>query len=329
MAADSRTRPTGAARWLVALAALLFALVVLLPVVAVFTEALRDGAAGYRTVFTHPHTVHALRLTGLIVAVVVPLNVAFGFAAAWLVTHFRFPGRGLLVTLIDLPFTVSPVVAGLMLVLLFGPDGWFGPWLGERGVAILFAPPGLILATMFVCVPIVARELMPAMQARGHSEELAALTLGASPLQMWWRVTVPGLRHALFAGTVLCLARAAGEYGAVAVVSGHVRGRTNTLSLHVDALYNDYQFVGAFAVASLLACVALLSLASSGGEHGVGSMGRRVAPDDELLNTHLHPRAAAPVPGDPAPPTRAPSSADPSSPASEPPATQPTTRDLP
>ena len=286
---DAMRQPaSGFTAWLLVVGALFFfTLILVVPVAAVYVEALSQGWGALWTRLSHPHTVHALQLTLYVVAWTVPLNLVFGFAAAWVVTHFRFPGRGLLVTLIDVPFTVSTVVAGLMVVILFGPSGWFGPWLIERGVRVLHGPIAIVMVTVFVTMPIIAREIMPAMQARGASAEYAALTLGASPWQVWWHVTIPSVRTAVVAGTILCIARAMGDYGAVAVVSGNIRGRTQTMSLQVDGLYNDYDFVGAFGVASLMASIGLLSLAFSGGAKGVASLRKRMRPQEDEENTHL------------------------------------------
>jgi sulfate transport system permease protein len=234
---------------------------VLLPLVVVFAEAFRRGIGVYVASITEPEALAAVRLTLLVAAIVVPLNLVFGVAAAWVIARFRFRGKALLASLIDLPFSVSPVIAGLVFVLLFGAQGWFGPWLREHGVQVIFALPGLVLATVFVTFPFVARELIPLMQAQGAGEEEAALTLGASPWRMFVHVTLPNVKWALLYGVILCNARAMGEFGAVSVVSGHIRGETNTMPLHVEVLYNEYQFAAAFAVASLLACLALLTLA--------------------------------------------------------------------
>jgi sulfate transport system permease protein len=209
---------------------------------------------------SEPDAKSALKLTLTVAAIVVPLNVVIGLAAAWLVTRFDFRGKSLLITFIDLPFAVSPVVAGLIYVLLFGAHGWFGPWLQAHDIKIIFATPGLILATVFVTFPFVARELIPVMQAQGVDAEHAALTLGASGWQTFWRVTLPNVKWGLFYGVILCNARAMGEFGAVSVVSGHLRGVTNTLPLHIEILYNEYQFAASFAVASLLALLALVTL---------------------------------------------------------------------
>jgi len=248
-------------RWLLIGGALLvLTLLLLLPLFTVFAEALRRGWEVYRTALSEADARAALKLTLTVAAVVVPFNIIVGIAAAWLVTRFNFRGKSLLITLIDLPFAVSPVVAGLIYVLLFGAHGWFGPWLQEHDIKIIFAVPGLILATVFVTFPFVARELIPVMQAQGVDAEHAALTLGASGWQTFWRVTLPNVKWGLFYGIILCNARAMGEFGAVSVVSGHLRGLTNTLPLHIEILYNEYQFSASFAVASLLALLALVTL---------------------------------------------------------------------
>ncbi|MGA2433707.1 MAG: sulfate ABC transporter permease subunit CysW [Bryobacteraceae bacterium] len=234
---------------------------ILMPVVAVFVEAFRKGAALYVASITEPDALSALRLTLLTAAISVAANLVFGVAAAWAIAKFRFRGRSLLLALIDLPFAVSPVISGLVFVLLFGAQGWFGGWLSGHGVQIVFAEPGVILATVFVTFPFIARELIPLMQEQGIDEEEAAVLLGASGWQTFWRVTLPNMRWALVYGVVLANARAMGEFGAVSVVSGHIRGRTNTLPLHVEILYNEYNFSAAFAVASLLALLALVTLA--------------------------------------------------------------------
>ncbi|MGE3066779.1 MAG: sulfate ABC transporter permease subunit CysW [Hyphomicrobiaceae bacterium] len=238
-----------------------FALFLLLPLVAVFVEAFRRGWAVYVAAVIEPDAMSAVRLTLLTAAIAVPLNLVFGLAAAWAITKFDFRGKQMLITFIDLPFSVSPVIAGLIYVLVFGAQGWFGPWLGEHGIKIVFAAPGIILATVFVTFPFIARELIPLMQAQGRDEEEAALVLGASGWQMFRKVTLPNIKWALLYGVILCNARAMGEFGAVSVVSGHIRGQTNTMPLHVEILYNEYQFAAAFAVASLLATLALITLA--------------------------------------------------------------------
>jgi sulfate transport system permease protein len=248
-------------RWLlIGTAIAVLSLLVLLPLVSVFAEALRRGWEVYLAALTQPDALSALRLTLTVAAVSVPVNVVVGLAAAWCVTRFNFPGKSLLITLIDLPFAVSPVVAGLVYVLVFGARGWFGPWLMEHDIKIIFTPVGIILATIFITFPFVARELIPVMQTQGSDAELAALTLGASGWRMFWKVTLPNVKWGLFYGVVLCNARAMGEFGAVSVVSGHLRGFTNTLPLHVEILYNEYQFAASFAVASLLALLALVTL---------------------------------------------------------------------
>lgn len=245
---------------LIAVALSFFSLFLLLPLVTVFAEALRKGWAVYLAALVEPDALFAIYLTLLVTAIAVPLNLIFGVTAAWTIAKFDFRGKQLLTTLIDLPFSVSPVIVGLMYVLIFGAQGWFGPWLMEHGVRIVFAVPGLVLATVFVTFPFVARELIPLMQAQGKEEEEAAVVLGASGWRTFWHVTLPNIKWGLIYGVVLCNARAMGEFGAVSVVSGHIRGQTNTLPLHVEILYNEYQFAAAFAVASLLALLALLTL---------------------------------------------------------------------
>jgi sulfate/thiosulfate transport system permease protein len=237
-----------------------FALFLLLPLIAVFVEALRRGWSVYIAALVEPDAASAIRLTLLIAAIAVPLNLVFGIAAAWTITKFDFPGKQLLITFIDLPFSVSPVIAGLVFVLVFGAQGWFGPWLAAHDIKIIFAVPGMVLATVFVTFPFVARELIPLMQSQGRDEEEAALVLGASGWRIFTRVTLPNIKWALLYGMILCNARAMGEFGAVSVVSGHIRGQTNTMPLHVEILYNEYQFAAAFAVASLLAMLALVTL---------------------------------------------------------------------
>jgi len=245
---------------LIVLALAFIALFLMLPLVAVFVQGLSKGLEAYGAALTEPDALAAIRLTLLIAAISVPLNVAFGICAAWAITKFDFPGKSLLVTFIDLPFSVSPVVAGLIYVLLFGAQGWLGPWLMEHDVRIIFAVPGIVLATIFVTFPFVARELIPLMSEQGRDDEEAALSLGASGFQAFLRVTLPNIRWGLLYGVLLCNARAMGEFGAVSVVSGHLRGLTNTMPLHVEILYNEYNFVAAFAVASLLALLALVTL---------------------------------------------------------------------
>ena len=245
---------------LITIALAFFGLFLLLPLVTVFAEAFRKGWQVYFAALVEPDALSAMGLTLLVAAIAVPLNLVFGIAAAWAIAKFDFRGKQLLTTLIDLPFSVSPVIAGLIFVLLFGAQGWFGPWLMAHDVKIIFAVPGLVLATIFVTFPFVARELIPLMEAQGREEEEAAIVLGASGWQTFWRVTVPNIKWGLLYGVILCNARAMGEFGAVSVVSGHIRGRTNTLPLQVEILYNEYQFAAAFAVASLLALLALLTL---------------------------------------------------------------------
>ena len=245
---------------LIAVALSFFSLFLLLPLVTVFAEALRKGWAVYLAALVEPDALFAIYLTLLVTAIAVPLNLIFGVTAAWTIAKFDFRGKQLLTTLIDLPFSVSPVIVGLMYVLIFGAQGWFGPWLMEHGVRIVFAVPGLVLATVFVTFPFVARELIPLMQTQGKEEEEAAVVLGASGWRTFWHVTLPNIKWGLIYGVILSNARAMGEFGAVSVVSGHIRGQTNTLPLHVEILYNEYQFAAAFAVASLLALLALLTL---------------------------------------------------------------------
>jgi sulfate transport system permease protein len=248
-------------RWLFIAVSLTFlAAVLLAPLATVFAMALARGVAAYAHAFADPDTTAAIRLTLLIAALVVPINTVFGLAAAWAIAKFEFRGKSVLVTLIDLPLAISPVISGMLFVLLFGLHGWFGAWLQEHGVSIIFALPGIVLATMFVTFPYVARELIPLMQQLGNDEEEAAITLGAGGWLTFFRVTLPKVRWGLVYGMVLCNARAMGEFGAVSVVSGHIRGLTNTMPLHIEILYNEYNFVAAFAVASLLTLLAVLTL---------------------------------------------------------------------
>jgi sulfate transport system permease protein len=242
-----------------ALAAL--GVLIVLPLVAVFVQAFQKGAAVYFAAIRQPDTLAAIRLSLLTAAIVVPLNTLFGLAAAWTVTKFEFRGRNVLLALIDLPLAVSPVIAGLIYVLVFGAQGWLGPWLADRDLRVIFAVPGIVLATTFVTFPFIARELIPLMQSQGSDEEEAALVLGAGGWRVFFRITLPNIRWGLLFGVVLCTARALGEFGAVSVVSGHIRGQTNTLPLHVEILYNEYNYAGAFAVASLLSVVAVITLA--------------------------------------------------------------------
>ena len=235
-------------------------LFLVLPLAVVFTEGLRKGLGVYVEALNEPDAWSAIRLTLITAVVAVPLNLVFGVAAAWVIAKHEFRGKSLLTTLVDLPFSVSPVVAGLIYILVFGAQGWLGPWLAEHDIKVVFAVPGIILATMFVTFPFIARELIPLMQAQGNDEEQAAIVLGATGWQTFWHVTLPNIKWGLIYGVILCNARAMGEFGAVSVVSGHIRGQTNTIPLHVEILYNEYQSVAAFAVASLLALLALLTL---------------------------------------------------------------------
>ena len=256
---------TSEAAWvrytLISIALLFVLLFLVLPLAAVFTEALRKGFGAYLAALQEPDAWSAIQLTLLTAAIAVPLNLVFGVAAAWAIAKYEFRGKAFLTTLVDLPFSVSPVVAGLMYVLIFGAQGWFGPWLQAHDIKIIFAVPGMVLATVFVTFPFIARELIPLMQAQGNDEEQAAIVLGATGWQTFWYVTLPNIKWGLIYGVILCNARAMGEFGAVSVVSGHIRGQTNTLPLHVEILYNEYQSVAAFAVASLLAILALVTLA--------------------------------------------------------------------
>lgn len=254
-------REPAVVKWLVvAIALTFFATFLLMPLIAVFAEALRKGWSVYWGAIAAPDALAAMRLTLLAAAIAVPLNLVFGIAAAWAVAKHDFRGKQLLITLIDLPFSISPVIAGLIYVLVFGAQGWFGPWLSEHDIRIVFAVPGIVLATIFVTVPFIARELIPLMQAQGRDEEEAALVLGASGWQTFTRVTLPNIKWGLLYGVILCNARAMGEFGAVSVVSGHIRGQTNTMPLHVEILYNEYSFAAAFSVASILALLALVTL---------------------------------------------------------------------
>lgn len=245
---------------MVAVAAIFVALFLLMPLIAVFTEALRQGVSAALAAIVEPDALSAIKLTLIAAGIAVPLNMAFGLSAAWAIAKFDFKGKSFLITLIDLPFSVSPVIAGLIYVLMFGLQGWLGPWLRDHDIKIIFALPGIVLATMFVTFPFVARELIPLMTDQGRDEEEAATSLGASGWRTLLHVTIPNVKWGLLYGVLLCNARAMGEFGAVSVVSGHIRGQTNTMPLHVEVLYNDYQFVAAFAVASLLAMLALVTL---------------------------------------------------------------------
>jgi sulfate/thiosulfate transport system permease protein len=260
--ARSGTSEAAWVRYTLITVALLFVLLFLvLPLAAVFTEALRKGFGAYLAALQEPDAWSAIELTLITAAIAVPLNLVFGVAAAWAIAKYEFRGKAFLTTLVDLPFSVSPVVAGLMYVLIFGAQGWLGPWLQAHDIKIIFAVPGMVLATVFVTFPFIARELIPLMQAQGNDEEQAAIVLGATGWQTFWYVTLPNIKWGLIYGVILCNARAMGEFGAVSVVSGHIRGQTNTLPLHVEILYNEYQSVAAFAVASLLAILALVTLA--------------------------------------------------------------------
>ena len=257
------TTESGIVRWLLISVALAFLVIFLfVPLVAVFAQGLQKGVTAYFDALRQPDALAAIRLTLLTAAIAVPLNLIFGVAAAWAITKFEFVGKSLLITLIDIPFAVSPVISGLIFVLLFGLQGWLGPWLDSHDIKIIFAVPGIILATIFITFPFVARELIPLMQAQGTEEEQAALVLGASGWQTFFRVTLPNIKWGLLYGVILCNARAMGEFGAVSVVSGHIRGQTNTMPLYVEILYNEYSFAAAFAVASLLALLALVTLAA-------------------------------------------------------------------
>jgi sulfate transport system permease protein len=272
MSASSKTYPAksttdraqtepAAVRWaLITIALVFLVLFLLLPLAAVFSQAFGKGLIVYLDALKEPDTLSSIKLTLITAAVTVPLNLFFGVTAAWAIAKFTFPGKNLLITLIDLPFSVSPVISGLIYVLIFGLQGWIGPWLQEHDIRIVFAVPGIILATIFVTFPFVARELIPLMEAQGREEEEAALVLGATGLQTFFRVTLPNIKWGIIYGVILCNARAMGEFGAVSVVSGHIRGMTNTVPLHVEILYNEYNYTAAFAVASLLAFLALITL---------------------------------------------------------------------
>ncbi|MGV2965254.1 sulfate ABC transporter permease subunit CysW [Paenibacillus sp. AGC30] len=257
-------RATTEAPWvkwlLIGLASLVLIWLLILPLAIVLMEALKQGWGVYIAALTEPDAMSALKLTLLVAAITVPLNTIFGVAAAWVITKFQFKGKGLMITLIDLPFSISPVVGGLIFVLVFGSNGWLGPWLSEHDFKIIFALPGIVIATLFITFPFVARELIPLMEDQGTREEEAAVTLGASGWRIFWSVTLPNIKWGLLYGIILCNARAMGEFGAVSVVSGHIRGETNTLPLHVEILYNEYQFSASFAVASLLLILALATL---------------------------------------------------------------------
>jgi sulfate transport system permease protein len=254
------TEPAWVKWTLIGVAVLFLGLLLILPLVLVFVQAFRKGAEVYFASMVDSDALAAIKLTLQTAAIAVPLNVIFGLAAAWAITKFKFRGKNFLITLIDLPFAVSPVIAGLVFVLMFGAQGWFGPWLQAHDIKIIFALPGIVLATIFVTFPFVARELIPIMQAQGTMEEEAATTLGAKGWRIFWKVTLPNIKWGLLYGVILCNARAMGEFGAVSVVSGHIRGMTNTLPLHVEIVYNEYQFAAAFSVASILVLLAVVTL---------------------------------------------------------------------
>ena len=257
---QSTGEPTWVRWMLIGIALSFIFLFLILPLAAVFVEALRKGADAFFAAFKDPDAQSAIYLTLITAAIAVPMNLVFGVSAAWCIAKYEFRGKAFLTTLVDLPFSVSPVVAGLIYVLLFGAHGWFGPWLQAHDIRIVFAVPGIVLATVFVTFPFIARELIPLMQAQGTEEEQAAMVLGATGWQTFWHVTLPNIKWGLIYGVILCNARAMGEFGAVSVVSGHIRGQTNTMPLHVEILYNEYQSVAAFAIATLLALLALVTL---------------------------------------------------------------------
>ncbi|MFZ4552783.1 MAG: sulfate ABC transporter permease subunit CysW [Aquabacterium sp.] len=258
--AGATTEPAWVRRVLIAVALLFLSLFLFVPLISVFFEAFKKGWEVYVAAVTEPDAIDAMKLTLIAAVIAVPMNLVFGVSAAWAIAKFDFRGKSVLLTLIDLPFSVSPVVAGLIYVLVFGLQGWFGEWLQAHDLKVIFAVPGIVLATIFVTFPFVARELIPLMQAQGQEQEEAARVLGASGWQTFWKVTLPNVKWGLLYGVILCNARAMGEFGAVSVVSGHIRGQTNTLPLHIEILYNEYQFAAAFAVASLLASLALVTL---------------------------------------------------------------------
>jgi sulfate transport system permease protein len=276
------TEPAWAQRVIIGLAMVFVGVFLIIPLIAVFTEALSQGVNVYLAAITNREARSAIRLTLLVAAIAIPLNTVFGIAAAWAITRFEFRGKNLLTTLIDLPFAVSPVIAGMVFILLFGSQGLLGPWLMARGIHIVFATPGVILATIFVTFPFVARELIPVMESLGVEEELAALTLGAGGWQTLWRVTLPNIKWGLLYGIVICNARAMGEFGAVSVVSGHIRGLTDTMPLYVEILYNDYGFAASFAVASLLTLLALATLVAK------RIVGGRVGEPEEVEQVEEH-----------------------------------------
>ncbi len=273
-------------RSLIGVAVAFMTLFLVIPLLLIFSYAFSNGIGAYLAAFTNPEALSAIRLTLITAAVVVPLNTVFGTAAAWAIAKFEFKGKNVLTSLLDLPFAVSPVIAGLMFMLLFGAQGWFGPFLQSHNIRILFATPGIVIATLFVTFPFVARELIPLMQAQGNEEEMSALTLGASGWQTFRRVTLPNIRWGLFYGIILCNARAMGEFGAVSVVSGHIRGLTNTMPLHIEILYNDYQLSSAFAVASLLTLLALLTLVVKSLVEWKSGRGMMASSVEELSEKH-------------------------------------------
>ncbi|MBF0330789.1 MAG: sulfate ABC transporter permease subunit CysW [Candidatus Omnitrophica bacterium] len=264
-----RTEPRSIRILIITVAVAFFALFLVLPLVCVFQNAFSKGLTFYVKTLQHPDALAAMRMTVITALVAVPLNLVFGVAASWLIAKFDFKGKDILLSLIDLPLSVSPVISGLVFILLFGAQGLLGEWLGDRNIQIVFAPPGIILATIFVTFPMVARELIPVMKAQGNEEEEAALTLGASGWRTFWLVTIPNIRWGILYGIILCNARAMGEFGAVSVVSGHIRGLTNTLPLHVEILYNEYQFAAAFAAASVLALLAIVTLVAKTAVEGM------------------------------------------------------------
>ena len=291
--ANAATREPAWVKWtLLGVSLTFFAVFLLLPLVAVFVEAFRKGWDTYLAALVEPDALSAIKLTLTAALIAVPLNLVFGVAAAWAITKFEFRGKHLLITFIDLPFSVSPVVAGLIYVLVFGAQGWFGPWLSDHDVKIIFAVPGIVLATVFVTFPFVARELIPLMEAQGKDEEEAAVVLGARGWQTFWHVTLPNVKWGLLYGVILCNARAMGEFGAVSVVSGHIRGLTNTMPLHVEILYNEYQSVAAFAAASLLALLALVTLV-------IKSVAEWKSEQEMKAAAALPPERPAPAPGAP------------------------------
>ena len=257
---DSTREPKWIRNTLITIALVFFISCLMLPLILVFVEAFKQGINVYFQALINPDTLSAVKLTLITAAIAVPMNVIFGVAAAWCVAKFNFRGKSILTTIIDMPFSVSPVIAGLMIVLIFGSQGWVGGWLMDHDIKILYATPAIVLATIFITVPFVARELIPLMEAQGTEEEEAAIVLGASGWQTFWKVTLPNIKWGLIYGIILCNARAMGEFGAVSVVSGHIRGETNTLPLHVEILYNEYTFSAAFAVSSLLALLAIVTL---------------------------------------------------------------------